>query len=141
MKILFAVDGSECALAALEALVARLDWFRERPTLHLIHVHAEVPYPGAKAWAGEDTVQRYYDEETDAALNPARDALMARGVAHELVRLVGDPANEIARHAEAEGYDLIVLGTKGRTALSDLVLGSVASKVTASTQVPVLLLK
>lgn len=140
MKILFAVDGSAHALAALDALIARLPWFREKPSLDLMHVHAALPYGAAAAWVGKDVVQRYYDDESQAQLKPAQDKLDAAGIAHAVVKLVGEPATEIARHAHAGGYDLIVMGTKGHTALVNLVLGSVATKVLASTKVPVLFL-
>jgi nucleotide-binding universal stress UspA family protein len=54
------------------------------------------------------------------------------------VKKVGDPAHEIASHAGSHGYDLIVMGTHGHTALGNLVMGSVATKVLASSKVPVL---
>ena len=56
------------------------------------------------------------------------------------MKLIGDPAMEIARHAQSGGYDLIVMGTRGHTALANRVLGSVATKVLAGTKVPVLFL-
>ena len=40
----------------------------------------------------------------------------------------------------AGGFDLIVMGTHGHTALENLVLGSVATKVLAISKVPVLFL-
>ena len=52
MKILFAVDGSERALAALDALLAHVAWFREQPSITLVNVHVPLPYGGAAAWAG-----------------------------------------------------------------------------------------
>ena len=68
MKILFAVDGSPQSLAALESLVAKFGYFRETPLLTLLHVHLPVPYKAAAKWVGKETIQRYYDEESDAAL-------------------------------------------------------------------------
>ena len=41
----------------------------------------------------------------------------------------GDPATAIVERAESGGYDLLVLGTHGRTGLSHLLTGSVAEKV------------
>jgi nucleotide-binding universal stress UspA family protein len=43
--------------------------------------------------------------------------------------LTGPVANEISDYAEREAFDLIVMGTHGRTGLRHLVLGSVAEKV------------
>jgi nucleotide-binding universal stress UspA family protein len=138
MKILVAVDGSECSLAAVDALIARIDWFREPPVLELAFVHPPLPYPKAASWVGKETVQKYYEEEADAALRPAEERLKARGIAYARRTLVGDAAQELARHASASGCDLIAMGTHGHTALSNLVLGSTATKVLACSKVPVL---
>jgi universal stress protein A len=42
---------------------------------------------------------------------------------------LGDPATTIVEHAANGGYDLLVLGTHGRTGLSHALMGSVAEKV------------
>ena len=141
MKILFAVDGSPQSLAALESLVAKFGYFRETPLLTLIHVHLPVPYKAAAKWVGKETIQRYYDEESDAAQAGARAALTARGIAFDVDRRVGDPAEEIARRADSGQFDMIVMGTHGHTALANLVMGSVARGVLARSKVPVLLMK
>ncbi|MEO8485515.1 MAG: universal stress protein [Betaproteobacteria bacterium] len=141
MKVLIATDGSPFSNSAIEAFVSRFAWFRQAPSIELVHVHPTVPYGRAAAWAGKETVERYYAEESDAALKPAGDLLAARGVAFHPVKLVGEPGHEIVRHAETAGCDLIVMGTHGQTAMANLVMGSVATKVIAASKVPVLLLK
>jgi nucleotide-binding universal stress UspA family protein len=42
---------------------------------------------------------------------------------------LGDPATSIVERAASGGYDLLVLGTHGRTGLSHALIGSVAEKV------------
>lgn len=42
---------------------------------------------------------------------------------------LGDPASAIVERAASGGYDLLVLGTHGRTGLSHALMGSVAEKV------------
>ena len=141
MKVLLALDGSKHSMVALDALIQRLDWFAEPPMIDLVNVHSAVPYPGAVARIGKDTMQQYYDDESEAALKPAEARLAGKDIAYEKVKLVGDPAAEIVRHAAHRGCDLIVLGTHGHTAMANLVLGSVATKVLASSKIPVLLLR
>jgi universal stress protein A len=51
---------------------------------------------------------------------------------------LGDPATSILEHAGNGGYDLLVLGTHGRTGLSHMLLGSVAEKVVRRARCPVL---
>lgn len=141
MKILFAVDGSDRALAALDLLIGHVAWFKERPSITLVNVHPPLPYAGAAAWAGRETVHKYYEEESQKALKPSLERLAAKGFTADAVMLVGDPAEEIAKYAAGHGQALIAMGTHGRTALSNLVLGSVATKVLAHSKVPVLFLR
>jgi nucleotide-binding universal stress UspA family protein len=51
---------------------------------------------------------------------------------------VGDPATAIVERAASGGYDLLVLGTHGRTGLSHLLMGSVAEKVVRRAPCPIL---
>ena len=52
--------------------------------------------------------------------------------------LVGDVAEEIIRHAEESGMDMIVMGTHGYKGLEKVMFGSVAEKVVRSSPCPVL---
>lgn len=47
-------------------------------------------------------------------------------------------ASGIVQTAQAEGADLVVVGSHGRTGIARLMLGSVATKVVAESPVPVL---
>jgi nucleotide-binding universal stress UspA family protein len=141
MKILVATDGSPHAHRTLEGLLYRLDWFRDTPAITLIYVHLALPYPAAAHWVGKEVVHRYYDDESDQALADARALLESRRIAHTVEKRVGDPAHELVSYAASHGYDLIVMGTHGHTALANLVMGSVATKVLASSKVPVLLFR
>jgi nucleotide-binding universal stress UspA family protein len=50
----------------------------------------------------------------------------------------GEPATSILEHAASGAYDLLVLGTHGRTGFSHALLGSVAEKVVRRAPCPVL---
>ena len=47
----------------------------------------------------------------------------------------------ILEYAEKEGIDLIVIGTRGRSGLSKIVLGSVASRIVTYSHFPILVVK
>ena len=51
----------------------------------------------------------------------------------------GHPAHEIIEHANT--YDIVVMGTLGRSGLSHLLMGSVAEKVVRHAPVPVLVVR
>jgi nucleotide-binding universal stress UspA family protein len=52
--------------------------------------------------------------------------------------LTGQPAHTIVEHARTGGFDLIVMGTHGRTGFSHLFVGSVAERVVRRAPCPVL---
>lgn len=140
MKIVFPTDGSELSLAALSRLVPRLGWFAATPEIALVNVHPHIPYSRAVAWAGKEAAHRYYDEESSAALAPATALLGDKGLSYERVARIGDPAGEILRFATEWHADLIAMGRHGHSAVTTLLMGSVAQKVLATAPIPVLLL-
>jgi nucleotide-binding universal stress UspA family protein len=54
---------------------------------------------------------------------------------------VGTAAEEIALYADANGIDLIVMGTHGRSGIAHAVLGSIAEQVVRTAPCPVLLVR
>jgi nucleotide-binding universal stress UspA family protein len=139
MKILVAYDGSKPSHRMLEQLLDRHSWFRDEPELTVLYVHPPLPYPPAVAWAGKEAAHKYYEEECAAVLEQTRPLLDNRGVHHGIEKRVGDPAFTIVEVAQREGYDLIVMGTHGRSGILNVVMGSVATKVLATSKLPVLL--
>lgn len=53
----------------------------------------------------------------------------------------GDPANVIIEKAEDEGYDLVVMGSRGLGTFSKTILGSVSNKVLNHSDTNVLIVK
>jgi nucleotide-binding universal stress UspA family protein len=91
------------------------------------------------AFVSHEMVQKYYADESDAMLAPSRRVLDDAGVAYEAVRLVGPIAETIVEHATKVGADMIFMGTRGMTALANVALGSVTTRVLHLAHVPVLL--
>jgi nucleotide-binding universal stress UspA family protein len=141
MKILVSVDGSRLSQQALEKLVEKFSVLRETPQLVVLNVHLEVPYKAAASWVGREAVEKYYSDESDAALAGAIAFLAARNVPFVAEKRIGDPAEQIAQCASEMQCDIIAMGTHGHGALGNLVMGSVATKVVALAKVPVLLMK
>lgn len=141
MKILLPVDGSECALRAVDQLIGHGDWFRDLPEIHLLHVHAPIPIGRVQAHVGAETLHAYYLEESQQQLAAAQERLDAAGRFHTTHIHVGLPAEVIAKVAGDLGCDLIVMGSHGRSAMAGLLLGSVATRVLHLVSCPVLLVK
>ena len=53
----------------------------------------------------------------------------------------GSPGEAIAKQANAGDFDLVMMGSHGHSALGNLVMGSVATKVMAHCGTPVLLVR
>lgn len=141
MKILIADDGSEHSLHAVQALIEHAKVLRERPELHLLHVHPPIPIALATHHVSRETLDRYYREEGDAALAEGAAKLDAAGLAHTPHVHVGHPAETIVRLARELDCDLICMGTHGRGPLAGALLGSVARNVLHLSTIPVLLAK
>ena len=141
MKVLLPVDGSDCALRAVDHLIAHCAWFREVPEIHLLHVHAPIPIGRVQAHIGPETLRAYYHEESQEQLLAAQQKLDAAGLFHTTHIHVGLPAEVIANISEELGCDLIIMGTHGRSGVAGLVMGSVANRVLHLAKPPVLLVK
>jgi len=142
MKILVATDGSRHALHAVE-YAAKLVCLLRSPAsaITLISVHDDYGLRPAKAFVGRAKVADYLREQSEKELKPARRLLDAAGAKHDIVIRTGHVAQEIIACANAGKFDLIVLGAKGRGAVADLLLGSVAQRVIATAKQPVVLVK
>jgi nucleotide-binding universal stress UspA family protein len=136
-RILVAFDGSEPARNALEAA---LDLAEELDS-EVEALAVEGPLPRYAATVGEvdDAV---HERETYFARVLADARAIARGRGIEITSSVrsGHPAEEIVRHAEAAGADLIVIGHRGHF-LQRFPLGSTAAKVTHHAHCPVLVVR
>jgi len=141
-KILLAVDGSESSIRATRKLVESAGWYKEPIGIELVTVHPPLPHVGgfAKAVVSHEMVEHYYSEEGGKALAPSRKVLDEAGLRYTPHILIGDVASTIVEHAQKSGADLIYMGTRGMTAMSKLVLGSVATKVLHLAHVPVVLI-
>jgi nucleotide-binding universal stress UspA family protein len=140
VRILLAVDGSEASARAATQLVKSLGWYKSTPEIDLLTVHLPVPkLHNMGAVVTHEMIERHYAEESAAAMAPARAVLDAAGVRYVAHRAVGQIAETIVAQANERGADLICMGTRGMSGISNLVLGSVATKVLHLSKVPVLL--
>jgi nucleotide-binding universal stress UspA family protein len=80
--------------------------------------------------------------ELDGALAKAKEDMAAtERITPETMLLQGVPFAEIVQFAREGSYDLVVMGTHGRTGLRHALLGSVAEKVVRKAHCPVLTIR
>ena len=141
LKILLPVDGSPSAVNATKKLIETLDWYREPPTIEVCTVHLPLPkVPNMGQFVSKEMVRKYYEDESDAMLKPSRELLDAANVRYDVQRLVGPIAETIVEHARTAGTDIIFMGTRGRSALASITMGSVATRVVHLAHIPVVLI-
>jgi nucleotide-binding universal stress UspA family protein len=141
MKILLPIDGSVAALNATKYVV-ELDGNSVSPVrVTLISVHDDAGLNYIKRFVAKDEVNNYLREMSEKNLKSAQKILDAAGVKHNMVIKRGHIADEIISLANSGKFELIVMGSKGRSGLSDFFMGSVAQRVACSAKQPVVLVK
>lgn len=141
LKVLLPVDGSESAARATQELIKTLGWYKEQPTVDLLAVHLPVHrFPNMSLVISNEMLERYYAEECEDMLAASKKALDAAGVKYTVHTLVGTIAESIIEQATQSGSNMIYMGTRGMTALSNMVLGSVTTRVLHLAHIPVVLI-
>jgi nucleotide-binding universal stress UspA family protein len=141
MKILIPVDGSVSANRAVEHVIASTAWLKEAPQVCLLNVQWKLASGNVKLFINQDTINDYYREQGMSALVEARAKLDAAGLAYSYHISIGTPAEAIVQYAKEQGIDQIVISAHGQGTLSDMLLGSVATKVAHLAKMPILLVK
>jgi nucleotide-binding universal stress UspA family protein len=130
--IVVALDGSDGSERALSLAVdlAR----RDNAKLVIAHVEEDITGKGGgPIHATEDEVQ--------ADIRRRAEELSGQGLAVSVEMrsvMLGAPSHAIADVADQVGADLIVVGTRGHSAITTLVLGSVARSLLHVARQPVL---
>jgi len=136
-KILVPVDGSVSSMRAA-GYAAELAKAMNSEIL-LIHCHKSFPIV-----FGEPYFQKAVDKiikKSDALLKPYRKMLQDSGVAFADKILEGPAADAICEVAKIEKIDMIIMGSRGRSDLEGLLLGSCTHRVLSTAVCPVLVVK
>jgi nucleotide-binding universal stress UspA family protein len=133
-KILVAVDGSEPSLHALRE-ACRLSSF-EKCWITVISVVP--PYEGDLALVGVENVMAAMRQPFEKALSAAKELAQQEGALIKPVLEEGEPERTVTDLADAENFDLIVMGRKGTHGIEKALVGSVTARVIGYSQKDVL---
>ena len=133
----FSTGAQHAAFTAMELAAAT------GGSVKLVHLYnpPSLMLPDGSTFAATPAQLLESTDRAEAALAEELHALRARSDARVQVdgcTLMGAAAAEILRLAESGRYDLIVMGTHGRTGIRRLMLGSVAETVLRHAPIPVL---
>ncbi|MCG5030770.1 universal stress protein [Mesosutterella sp. OilRF-GAM-744-9] len=157
LRVGIAVDGSETSLAAARFVAAHRDFFGSDAGFRLINVvnvfeelsysyPEESPLPETPAETKEAEMNfenlkkklpGLEKEAFEKAMAPVRPIFEKAGIPVKEVCLSGDAGIALSKYAKKK-LDFIVMGTRGRSNVQSILLGSATSRVAADGKVPML---
>ncbi len=134
-RILFAHNATPAAERALLYLehLARLE------NAEVVVLHVYEPPERYLATQGYEALLRQLEAVAQEVVNDAVEHLQKAGIAALGIIHAGVPARTILETAQDEKISLIVLGTRGPSNMTDILLGDVSTEVLRRANCPVLL--
>lgn len=136
-KILLPVDGSENAVLACRHAIdlARFGAME----IVLLNCYGELP--ATIGGTARDEIIALAEAEGTTILTPCEHLCAENGITCKTLVRCGGPGRTIVQVAQAEGCDLIVMGSRGLSDFSGMVMGSVSHRVLRHSTVPVLIVR
>lgn len=126
-KILVATDGSETANKAITESRQWAECMNSKVTI--LNVVDKIESQGVMSREFWDDIEEKLKKEGRKLLDESLKIFEGSPVQVDAVCRIGKAANEIMAEADKGDYDLIIMGNKGKGAISRTVLGSVSNKV------------
>jgi nucleotide-binding universal stress UspA family protein len=138
MKILVCVDGSKQSMKAVEEAV-KIAGGCNVNEVTIIHVcenkldWSGIPYEGSVTREDMERFRKSLEqcnyENNEKVMSEAKEIFERNNIRVNEIFKEGHPAQVIADVANEEGYDMVVIGSRGLGGLKKLFLGSVSSAV------------
>lgn len=148
LKVGIAVDGSKFGREAVKYVLRHQDLFGAKPQVTLIHVVADFAGALMPDMAGialpaysEEDIRAMQKTAFESAVAPVRKLFQKAGVTPTEVCLAGNAGDEIAAYARKKKLDVLVMGSHGYGAFKATVMGSVATRVAHTAEIPLLLVR
>jgi nucleotide-binding universal stress UspA family protein len=134
--VLAATDFSDHGLAALK----RGAWIAQQSCKRLVAAHVvsdirkaihNTSYRSRIEFleGNEEHFQHELRRHADNKLQQQMASLAATGIDLKYETLLGEPFEELIHSVQQEGYDLVVAGSRGHSALASLIIGSTAKRL------------
>lgn len=136
-KILVPLDGSKFSMEGLHEAILFAKQFDAKITgLCVIPLTPPVTMPGLQT-----PFKSYMTDGAAKFMAEATKIASRNGVNFQGKLIYGEASTEITKFANDKKFDLVVIGSRGRSELKELFLGSISNAVVHRSQVPVLVIK
>ncbi|MBD3207609.1 hypothetical protein GF319_14855 [Candidatus Bathyarchaeota archaeon] len=150
MRILIAYDGSEPSKHALVQGISLADLTSSEVTILSVVPRVMIPiysdvgaagsmYTGREMAEIQEDMREFYSDSLKKVSKELKEEYPDVELDTEL--LEGRPSQIIIELAENDGYDLIVIGSRGLGGITGWILGSTSRRVVESCTKPVLVIK
>ena len=141
-KILIATDGSASSVEAVEfGVELAAEHEAQVVFVHVAPALDAVPLAGFGMAGGVPHVPHELNDLDRASLEDAEQVAARAGVEATSKLLVGNAVDEIVAHADSQGADMIIVGSRGHGTLASLLLGSVSRGVLSESKRPVAVIR
>ena len=144
-KILAPADMSSLCIPGIRFALELAQWQQSEVLIYNVLTVEETPFPqGTEEWVAKQTelpkLKKSLDQRKKLLENfiseEFADLLANANVRQEVE--IGTPYKRIVDKAAAEGVDIIVMSTHGRTGLAHMLIGSVTERVLRRAPCPIL---
>lgn len=141
--ILLPLDGSKAAEATLPYVESIVSSTKVKVSLIRVLSPLVDQYAGPEEYVVDYTgkIMQALEEDATDYLKQTAKSLEEKGILVSTTIVLGFPASEILKYVEKQKVDLVVMSTHGRSGMGKWILGSVASKVLHSLEIPLLLIR
>lgn len=144
-KILLPTDGSEHSLRAARYARKLLERspLSSLTILHVSDIPKEVLAHGymLEVTIDPQVIKDLTETQKEQALNETKKEFLNVNFRIDTLNQIGNPVQIICDLVEKEGYDLIIMGSRGLGELKGILLGSVSDRVSHLAKCPVLIVK
>lgn len=135
-KVVIAHDLSKYADEAFDFSLKLLKPFK--PNITILHVEETIDLPVVTNI--KDVISERYREEKEKYLGKLRDKAKEQGFDTQVKKIEGTPAQAILDYLRSDkDVDLLVMGSRGLSALQRVLLGSTSSEVLRKAEIPILI--
>jgi nucleotide-binding universal stress UspA family protein len=138
-KILVPIDGSEHADLAMEKAKEFAEMFGS--SVVLLHVNDFHQHMFNYNAGVEDHFIELFDQVSSNILECGKEKLASLGGRVSTVKLEGSVASSIIEYANKNDFDMVIIGSHGKGAIHDFLMGGVAHKILLHVNKPVLVVR